>query len=81
MENIIVRNFRLSDDLDLLDRVINGIAPIEDGIFDEVSMIYRTTNETISNPNYIEKMRARKKVLAVTGSGDQIINSVLLNKV
>lgn len=77
MENIIVRNFRLSDDLDLLDRVINGLTTIEDSIFDEVSMIYRTTNETISNPNYIEKMRARKKVLAVTGSGDQIINSVL----
>ena len=47
-------------------------------LFTNASHIYKTTNENMSNPNYKSQMKDREKQLSVIGSGDQIINSILL---
>ncbi len=72
-----IQNLQLKHDMELADGVINGKLKVESGIFNEHSMIYRTTNETISDPNYFGNMKNKEKVLAITGSGDQIINAIL----
>lgn len=42
------------------------------------SSIYRSTNENMNDSNYIELLKDNKSILSVIGSGDQILNSILL---
>ena len=41
------------------------------------SPIYKSTNEMISAPLYIEALKDNDKVLSIIGSGDQILNTIL----
>ncbi len=45
--------------------------------FHNTSVIYRTSNERICD--YIEYLKNKKKMLSVIASGDQILNSILVN--
>lgn len=42
------------------------------------SSIYKSTNENMNDSNYIELLKDNKSILSVIGSGDQILNSILL---
>lgn len=77
MENIRLKNVNLLEDIELAKNVIDGIIINHSLVFNNHSSVYRISNETISGPNYFGRMLGRKKVLSVTGSGDQIINSIL----
>ena len=41
------------------------------------SLIYKFTNEYMSDPNYIKLVSDNDRVLSVIGSGDQILNAIL----
>ena len=77
MERMDVKELKLSSDIKLVDDVLNGKLGVSQGTYNGHSMIYRTTNETISNQIYYDKLKGKKKVLAITGSADHIINAVL----
>jgi len=47
-------------------------------LFTSTSHIYRATNENMKDKHYIECLQDKEKILSVIGSGDQILNSILL---
>jgi hypothetical protein len=47
-------------------------------LFDEFSFIFKITNENMNDENYFRLLCDNKKLLSVIGSGDQILNSILL---
>ncbi len=75
--SIRVSNLNISEDIENAVKLISGKIKRDESSFDSNSMIYRTTNETISNPAYIECLKDKKRVLSIIASGDQIINSIL----
>ena len=77
MENVKVNNTSVLDDIKLACDIINDDIKVNDYEFNNHSPIYKTTNENISNKEYIEALRDRKRVLSIISSGDQIINSIL----
>ena len=46
--------------------------------FDDSYIIYRGTNENINSEAYKESLYGKKDILSVIGSGDQVLNSILL---
>ncbi len=76
MSNILIRNVNLNRDIDLAKKVIDCKLMSPFCTFGEYSMVYRTTNEDIGHPPYVEALTGRKDVFSITASGDQIINSV-----
>ena len=77
MENLEIKNVDLSNDIKAAQNIIRGKLAVNRSIFNEHSSIYRISNETISNENYFENLKGKKRVLSITASGDQIINSIL----
>ncbi len=57
--------------------VLKGISKGYEG-FDDKSGIYRGTTENISEIEYQNALKNKKRILSVIASGDQIINSILL---
>lgn len=47
-------------------------------VFNSYSTIYPSTNERISSRLYKSLLKGKEKILSVIGSGDQILNSILL---
>ena len=66
------------DDINKALIVINSKEYKPNHRFSELSPVYRVTNEKINSNLYIDLLSNNKKALSVIGSGDQIINSVLL---
>lgn len=58
--------------------VSRNFEDIIDTTFYRNSGIYNFTNEVISNPNYKREITNKNRILSVIGSGDQILNSILL---
>ena len=77
LKNIKIRDINLIDDIDLAKKIISGKLVPKDYSYNDHSMIYKTTNETISNESYFSYFKNRDRVLSITSSGDQIINSIL----
>ena len=77
MKNIRIRDINLKDDIDFAKQIISGKLVSKDYSFNDHSMIYKTTNETISNESYFSYLKNRDRVLSITSSGDQIINCIL----
>ena len=48
---------------------------VNKGFFNDLSFIFRCTNEMINSDEYIEVLKDKKKVLSVIASGDQILNA------
>ena len=46
--------------------------------YNDYSSVYKVSNEKISAKSYQETLSNKKKILSVIGSGDQILNSILL---
>lgn len=78
MKNVVLDNKNFNDDLELALKKIKRDNCDREDMFCRSSNIYRTTNETISHKSYIDAMRDKKRVIAITGSCDQILNSVLV---
>ena len=76
MSVIHMTNVSVTRDIDLACKVIEGKLVPPKNSFNTYSMIYRTTNENISHKPYVAALQDRKDVLAITGSGDQILNSI-----
>lgn len=47
-------------------------------LYYDCSYIHKCTNENMNSPAYIEQLRDRRDILTVIGSGDQVLNSILL---
>lgn len=72
MENV-------KEDVRIAQHVIEGdLLIIFEPTFHSHSIIYPSTNEKISSPIYKDSLKNKEKILSVIGSGDQILNSVLL---
>ena len=80
MKNISISNNSLDEDISIaIEKIENGHTFLSDDIFDDSSTIYRISNETISHKPYVDAIKNKEKVLAITASGDQILNSIFLN--
>jgi hypothetical protein len=77
MNNVRIKNLNVNDDLNAAIDILNGKLIVKQNLFYKYSMIYRTTNEYINNTHYINNIKNKKRILSVTASGDQIINSIL----
>ncbi len=70
---------QIENDLEMAQNLIEGK---NDNLFGPVfhshSIIYSSTNEIISSPLYKNCLTGKERVLSVIGSGDQILNSILL---
>lgn len=68
----------IKKDLDEAKKLINGelFDPLRP--FSSHSAVYAFTNEKINYKKYKKTLEKREKILTVIGSGDQILNSVLL---
>ena len=77
MENVKLTNFKLNDDIKNAKAIIDGKINNNPFIFSEFSPIYKSTNECLSHKPYIDTLMNKKRVLSITGSGDQIINNIL----
>ena len=51
----------------------------EDALFNDLSGVYKVTNENMNDENYIRLLQDNDRILSVIGSGDQILNSILGN--
>ena len=49
----------------------------EDALFNDLSGVYKVTNENMNDENYIRLLQDNDRILSVIGSGDQILNSIL----
>ena len=47
--------------------------------FHDCDRVYKGTNENIKSMPYQEALRSKDKILSVIGSGDQVLNSILLD--
>lgn len=47
-------------------------------LFDDLSYIFRITNENMNDDYYIKMLQDNLRILSVIGSGDQILNAILL---
>lgn len=56
----------------------NAESNLKDTAFHSSSSIYRFTNERMGSSAYVDAIKDKKKILSVVGSGDQILNSILL---
>ena len=69
----------MSVDEDILAaRKIIGEKKTEATLFYENSSVYKNTNENINDDRYLELIKDMDSILSVIGSGDQILNSILL---
>ena len=68
---------RLNEDIVSAQQIV--AAPRETSeMFNSFSIIYRGTNEAVSNEIYQDLLKDRERVLTITASGDQLLNSILL---
>lgn len=77
MKNLQIDRFKLHQDVEMAEKIAKGQVSLEKKMFHTYSMIYRTTNENISHDPYVEALQHNGRVLSITASGDQIINSIL----
>ena len=77
MKNLKLINADLENDIEMAKEIISCKINRNPDVFSENSMIYRVSNENMSDQNYVSALKDRKKVLSITASGDQIINSIL----
>ena len=68
----------LNEDITLAQQIVSRKKLPSGTMFSDISGLYRTTNEYISSKNYLETIKDKERILSVIGSGDQIINSILL---
>ena len=69
----------MNEDIVLAQKIIcNNYNNKENTRYNENSIIYRGTNEWIASNTYIDLIKNRKKILSIIGSGDQILNSILV---
>ncbi len=67
------------DDIITAQKIVSrNFEDILDTNFYRNSGIYNFTNEVISSANYKREITNKSKILSVIGSGDQILNSILL---
>lgn len=72
-------NSKLNEDIICAQSIIsNHYTDNFNCAFNDKSKIYRGTNEYVTFPSYYEALKDKKRILSVIGSGDQIINSILL---
>lgn len=76
MENIKLINYNLDEDIKEAKTII-GTNNNSSLSFNEYSPIYKSTNECLSHPPYMDALKNKERVLGIIGSGDQIINSIL----
>ena len=69
-------NERLHDDIVSAQKIVASPRETSD-MYNAFSMVYRGTNEAISSEEYKNLLRDRDKILTITASGDQLINSIL----
>lgn len=69
----------LENDIKYAQKLIIGMnyKVDRDKVFNQKSFIYRTTTENISL--YKDFLRNRERILSVTASGDQVLNSILFD--
>ena len=67
----------VKEDIKTARTIMNDIHG-EDCLFNDSSYIYKCTNENMNSYIYQEQLSGRKDILSVIGSGDQILNSILL---
>lgn len=72
---------KLNEDILFAQKIISReIAPTRH-VFNDISGIYRMTNENVSSKEYISSIKNKERILSVIASGDQIINSILLGSI
>lgn len=68
----------LNSDIIKAQRIVSGsYSPLRKESFHEDSFIYKTSNEDIRS--YQEFLKGKEKLFSITASGDQILNSILLD--
>ena len=70
-------NNKLNEDIKLAQNVILRETLPTRHAFNDISGIYRMTNENVSSKEYISSIKNKERILSVIASGDQIINSIL----
>lgn len=78
MDNIKIKNINIYDDILTAKKIVSGKLHPEPYVFGRDSSIYLSTNEDVSHEIYIDSLKNRKRVLSIIGSGDQILNSILV---
>lgn len=73
----LIEFYNLTSDVSAVQKVMSGYLVPSSFSYNDHSMIYRSTNENISNEKYVEALKDKERVLSITSSGDQIINSIL----
>lgn len=77
MENLKIYCTDLPKDIQIAKGIIGRNLEKNLDIFDDYSMVYRVSNENMADSTYLKAFKNKKRVLAITASGDQILNSIL----
>lgn len=66
----------LNEDIALAQKIVsNSFNPVQKEFYHQNSFIYKVTNEMVNY--YQDYLKDRNKILSITASGDQVLNSIL----